>query len=542
VLGAGGIVGQTMRLMQPSGMDVIYTRREPWFFYQGLDLRTESDVRKSLDAIRPDVIVNLAGESRPDVVEASQPTDYEWVNTMLPCYLVDWCDENGAHLVHVSTQGIFDGEHAPYKPLTATEYSIQGMSPVNRYGRQKFEAETFMELARNWTTVRLTFVLGRRPLPIGRPNPFEQMVEAILEGRQQKQVDNRYFSPCTSGMAAQAIWHEVIRRERGRVVHVGAPIKTSRFDIARRISLFGTAPSPLVRAMHEEFGNIAPRPRDTTYRDTVYPDATNLDSIVNLLLGEYMSLTDDRAIEVSMFLGVNYEQANRRLGFGFGYNHARVAEDWRRSNPKTDDEILEWYRRTDAYIWELSAYHADAGFNYSGMCNGIAEHLKRAGAETALCLGDGIGDLSLTLHRNGLKAIYHDLLDSKTANFALFRFVLERGKCLVTEERGGIWPTIDVCLSEGWNPPRLPGKKIDAVVALDFFEHLPNVEEWVVAMKEALVPGGLFMAQNAFGIGDEEHEGSIPMHLTRNNRFVTDWVPMLERLGFIRQEGGWWRK
>lgn len=233
------------------------------------------------------------------------------------------------------------------------------------------------------------------------------------------------------------------------------------------------------------------------------------------------------------FFGIPWAEVDSRLALGFAGLHAKVAEDFRRAAPKTDEELLEWYRQTEAYIWELTAYHLDERFNYAGMCRGIAEHLDRLDKPRVLCLGDGIGDLTLTLWQHGLQPTYHDLQGSKTAEYAIFR--------LTRLIDGPGRDTLRFNMTQDWEP-QFSANQYDAVVALDFFEHLTDVEGWARAVHHALVPGGQFLAQNAFGIGDDEHEGSIPMHLTRNNRYVTDWEPLLRTIGFAKQPSGWWER
>lgn len=237
----------------------------------------------------------------------------------------------------------------------------------------------------------------------------------------------------------------------------------------------------------------------------------------------------DRAAEISQFLGIPEPAALAELSLGFGTLHGKVAEDFRRANPQTDDELLAWYRTTTRYIYELSAYHSDEGFAYDKMCQGIALHLQHhlPSNSRVLALGDGIGDLTRVLIEHGINAIYHDLYGSLTAAFAEFRL------------RAWIGRIVDTKLSTDFNP-RLPHMDYDAVVSLDFLEHVPNVEEWAREIYWSLKTGGRFLAQNAFNIGSGP-DGSIPMHLTVNDRFEHDWLPLLEKIGF-RPDGvsGWW--
>lgn len=513
VLGAGGIVGQSMMLYKPDKIQVKYLRS------RDVDLRDHMLLKLTLDAYKPDVVVNLAGQNSVDAVE-EDPDRYWTVNTLLAIRIADWCDVNNAHLIQVSTQGVFDGEEAPYKV---------GDRPcaVNQYGVQKAEAEDMVRIRKHWTIARLTFVAGVRPFQgWGRRNPVEDM----LSGAHTKQVEDRYFSPCFPRDAAMHLWNLAITRPIRKTFHIGTPVRTSRYQLAQAL----LPHSDIEPVSHDDFPGLARRPYDTTWADSDW----NLSDIsfsegIEMILEDWKNTdrTDlwSRAQEVALFLGESTVDASDRLRQGFVHNHHAVAADFRAVGPIGDDALLDWYRKTEAYIWELSAYHLDEGFNYSGMCRGIVDHCLAHDIRKVACLGDGIGDLTLGLARAGLNATYHDLMFSKTADFAQFRFDLNLA----------VQPNIH--LTEGWEPT-LPADSYNAVVALDFFEHLVNVEEWAKSVSEALKPGGWLLAQNAFAIGDDEHGGSIPMHLVKNNRFERDWDPLLSSLGLEQGQGGWWRK
>jgi hypothetical protein len=279
---------------------------------------------------------------------------------------------------------------------------------------------------------------------------------------------------------------------------------------------------------------MAPRPYDTTWAEGDYTMwSKGFNEGIEQVLEDWKNADRkdlwSRAQEIGIFFGIEPTLAAKRLREGFIPLHHAVADDFRLSSPVGDDELLGWYRKTEAYIWELSAYHLDAGFNYMGMCEGITNHCVAHGLERVLCMGDGIGDLTLALARADRKPIYHDLANSRTAEFALFRF----------EHLLETMP--QYYLTAGWGPGNFP-PGLDAAIALDFFEHLTNVEEWAKATVNLLRPGGWLLAQNAFAIGDDEHGGSIPMHLVKNNRFETDWDPLLQSLGMHQVDGGWWRK
>jgi SAM-dependent methyltransferase len=243
-----------------------------------------------------------------------------------------------------------------------------------------------------------------------------------------------------------------------------------------------------------------------------------------------------RAAELAEFFRMPEPVALAKLSLGFMPLHEAVTADFKARVGKipflaepSEAALLKWYRETEAYIWELSAYHEDEGFNYAGMCSGIAQCLTSNGCSRVLCLGDGIGDLTLTLRRAGMKATYHDLMNSRTAEFALSR--LGPDDTFLTNEFDHGFP--------GW----LDGT-YDGIVSLDYFEHLPNLPEWMRACRAALKPGGLMMAKNAFGKGSGP-QGAMPMHLTVNDKYAdeAEWRKLCGDSGFALYSDrtpDWW--
>lgn len=512
IFGASGIIGQHMRLACPAGVTPLYVRRTADCLHVGLDLTDDAARTAFLEAERPDVIINLAGESNTDVVERD-PLKYSHLNSVVPEKLADWCDANGAHLVHVSTQAVFSGDAPPYSPDSVRR-------PVNCYGHQKYVAEKSVQRHKNWTIVRPTFVLGVRPLPhVGRANPIEQM----LGGGQTKQVNDRWFSISFARDVAWALWSAATKREKG-IIHVGDGRHT-RLEIAQQLKGKFSAIEPV---SHDSFAGIAPRPRDTSFAGD---EQTGVSYVILNQLSQWVDTTymlmPQRAREIALFLGKREDECLAQLNRGWDAIHNAVSADFRAANPQTDEQLLDWYRKTEAYIYELSFYHCDPGWNYSGMCSGIAERLKAAGVKKVLCLGDGIGDLTISLIRAGFDATYHDLAGSRTAEFAAFRSWMHLGEYMPTR------------LSQGWAPD-LGTEEWDAIVSLDFLEHVTDVEAWVAAIKGALKPGGLLAAQNAFAIGSGP-DGSMPMHLARNDRFEKEWDSTLFGLGFEQESSNWYR-
>lgn len=514
ILGGSGIIGQHMQLCIPDGITAAFFRRADDPIHDGIDLTDAGRTTERLAAEAPHVVVNMAGENNPDTVERD-PGAARTVNVAAAQQVAAFCAASGARHIYVSSQAVFGGDAPPYG-------ADSSLAPVNAYGRQKAEAELLVRVACPLGVIlRPTFILGVNPLPCAaRPNPIEQMLAGQL-----RQVADRWFSPLLARDAAALLWKIITGYHAGEIIHLGIPRRTSRHEIADLLGLEVEA------VKHEDFPGLAPRPVNTTYADGSWHVHG-----LHQGLADCRRYWDDReqlgpltrAREIALFYARPEGWAHARLHQGFLTLHADVAADFRRANPQTDAQLLNWYRQTDEYIWELSAFHCDPGFNYMGMIRGITDRLRAARARRVLCLGDGIGDATLALRRAGIEAVYHDLANSRTARFAEFRYWLHTGQ------------TLPAYLSDGWEPALSDGPgAYDAVVSVDFLEHVTDVPAWTRAIRDALTPGGLFMAQNAFGCGSGS-QGSMPMHLARNDRYAREWDPLLAQAGFNQQSSNWY--
>lgn len=520
VLGAGGVIGQHMMVSEPEGVEAVYTRRVgDGVLYQGFDF-TKDSTGELLDEHNPDVIVNLAGEGSVDAVEKAQAESYV-VNVVLPSKLAEWCRQTGKHFIQVSSQAVLD--------------------QVNEYGVQKGIAEESVRLSGcKFSIVRPTFVLGILPFPgIGRENPAER----ILGGKEEASVNDRYFSVSFAWDVAECLWRIAMNDPTGDVLQVGNPGEAfSRLSVAHRLSVY---PKPM---RHDSLVNTAQRPQNTMYQEAWF--RTSLDVGFSRLEMEFQQRELDtvsyRAKEIAACLNCGWDSCLENLNRGFGPLHNDVSADFREANPQGDEALLSWYRETEAYIWELTAYHLDKGFNYAGMSSGIAAALKSKGVEKVLCLGDGVGDLTLEMVKAGMTPWYHDLFCSCTAVFAESRFLMRLGddwsKKIGLRETSTFTP---LCTSEemlGMAQPEDPETVVfDAIVSLDFLEHVPNVREWVESIHRNLKPGGWFVAQNAFNMGSGA-EGAMPMHLSVNDHYERDWDPLLLEVGFRQEASNWYQK
>ena len=126
VTGAAGQLGvDVVRFAESVGDDVVGVDRT------ALDITDLAAVHALLDRVRPDAVINCAAYTAVDACETNQTAAFA-VNADAVGLLSATCEFVGAHLVHVSTDYVFDGTlHRPYREDdTPNPQSVYGSSKL----------------------------------------------------------------------------------------------------------------------------------------------------------------------------------------------------------------------------------------------------------------------------------------------------------------------------------------------------------------------------------------------------------------------------
>jgi dTDP-4-dehydrorhamnose reductase len=104
------------------------------------DLSNLDGLARTVQTVRPDVIVNAAAHTAVDRAE-SEPELAHTLNALAPGVLAQEAAKIGAWLVHYSTDYVFDGSGS--RPWSETD----APAPLSVYGRTKLEGERLIQAA-----------------------------------------------------------------------------------------------------------------------------------------------------------------------------------------------------------------------------------------------------------------------------------------------------------------------------------------------------------------------------------------------------------
>jgi len=189
VTGAAGLVGsEAVAAASGLGWDVIGLSRTQ------LDVGDRAAVQAAVSGTGPDVVLNAAAYTQVDAAEsdaeAARRTNAEGAG-----WLAEACADDGAVLVHISTDYVFDGRtRRPYRPDDSAH-------PLGVYGRTKWEGEQAVRgrLGRH-LIVRASWIFA----PHGR-NFLRTIVRLAREREVIQVVEDQYGSPTLAADLARAL-------------------------------------------------------------------------------------------------------------------------------------------------------------------------------------------------------------------------------------------------------------------------------------------------------------------------------------------------
>jgi len=225
------------------------------------NMTDEHEMRSMFERIRPDAVIHCAAIADPNTCERD-PALSHCVNVEASVRLARMCKETGAAMVFVSTDLVFDGEHAPYAETDAT-------TPVSVYGRHKLEAEnSIREIYADVTVCRVPVMFGD-PCPCSK-SFIQPLIANLTQNKEITLFTDEYRSPVSGKTAAQALLCALLHR--GETFHCGGRQRISRFDFGLLLcKAIGVDESLIKPVLQKDVVSAAKRPRDVSLvSDKIY--------------------------------------------------------------------------------------------------------------------------------------------------------------------------------------------------------------------------------------------------------------------------------
>jgi len=212
-----------------------------------LDLSNRDAIRAVMAATRPDALLNLGAFTQVDRCE-EETERATLVNGTAVGWLAEACAEQGALLVQVSTDYVFDGQGTrPYR-------EEDPVAPLSAYGRSKLLGENLARLAPRHLIARTSWLYDHR----GR-NFFTTMLDKAARGETIRVVDDQRGAPTSCGVLALQLEAALTEGWQG-LVHMTCQGETSWHGFAAEIFRQMGVEADLRPCSTGEFKTAARRP------------------------------------------------------------------------------------------------------------------------------------------------------------------------------------------------------------------------------------------------------------------------------------------
>ncbi len=180
-----------------------------------LDVRDGDAVMALVDAFQPDAIIHAAGSSGRPAMSETIELGAEHVTAAAM--------RVGARLIHLSTDVVFDGKHAPYREEDRP-------NPIHDYGRAKAQAEGIVARHANHVIVRTSLIYGLQQLDHGT----SWLVDRLRKGQPVTLFMDQLRNPIWAISLSNACLELADHDYRG-ILHVAGSQVLSRAEFGLRM-------------------------------------------------------------------------------------------------------------------------------------------------------------------------------------------------------------------------------------------------------------------------------------------------------------------
>ncbi len=257
IFGSNGMLGQRLtKYLFSQNVELLTSSFEDFSYndkveYKQCDITDRNKTKKLIFDFCPDFIINAAAYTNVDKSETER--EYAWrVNVKAVEYMAESARILDSHIIHISSDYIFDGENGPY-----LENVIP--NPLGYYGRTKLASENVLKLyAVKNTIIRTNVLYG--PTHFGRPDFVKWVIDSLKNNNQIRIVTDQINNPTFIDDLVQAIV-KILEISKEGTYNIGGPDFLSRFDFTIKIAdFFNLDKSLIIPILTKELNQPARRP------------------------------------------------------------------------------------------------------------------------------------------------------------------------------------------------------------------------------------------------------------------------------------------
>lgn len=266
ITGSNGLLGQKLvkQLMSEKEHSFLATARGEnrlisisGFDYQTMDITNKKQVFEVVESYMPDCIIHTAAMTNVDQCESEKEACLA-MNVEAVKYLAEVCDKHNIHLVHVSTDFIFDGTHGPLR-------EDEKPNPISFYGQSKLDAELIVQkMTAPWSIARTVLVIGIVD-QMSRSNIVLWAKGALEKGQKINVVTDQFRTPTLAEDLADGCLRIADKKAIG-VFNISGPDQMSIFELVNQVAEHFNLDKTLINPVNStNFSQPAKRPPITGF-------------------------------------------------------------------------------------------------------------------------------------------------------------------------------------------------------------------------------------------------------------------------------------
>lgn len=256
--GANGLLGQALVNIFRNDYMILLSGQEdenynPAFDleYRRMDITHMENCKELVKFFSPDIIINAASFTNVDDCENNKELCWQ-VNVKGVENLAQLSRRYYIHLIHYSTDYVFDGKTGPYK-------ESHRPTPIGYYGKSKLASENVLRQIGSPSTIIRTCVLFGTGYNVKR-NFFLWVFDNLKSGEHIRIVMDQFNNPTLAEDLAAGT-KQVVEQSALGLYHMGGLEYISRYEFARLLAnTFNFSEELITPIKTSELGQIANRP------------------------------------------------------------------------------------------------------------------------------------------------------------------------------------------------------------------------------------------------------------------------------------------